>query len=59
MQFKNSTFQNIAFALLGLFGLIIIINGINVKYKLFEDTSQIQGYNMGEYQLNNKEGFFI
>ena len=60
MQFKNSTIQIIAYGLLGLFAVIILISGFNIKHSILNSMygfKDINAFNAGEYQLNMREGF--
>ena len=60
MQFKNSQMQFIAYALLGFFAVLILVNSFNIKNNILNTMygiENINAYNSGEYQLNVKEGF--
>ncbi len=60
MQFNNSTIQWIAYGLLGLFALLILLNGFSIKHNILNSMygyKNINAFNTGEYQLNLREGF--
>ena len=65
MQFSNITTRNIAYGILGLFGIILIIVGFNIRNNIINSVFDIKNRNnnrnnSGNNRNNNiiREGFF-